>query len=311
MKIIFMGTPEFAAVALDKLIHSDNEVLACVTQPDKPKGRGKKIQFSPVKELALQHGIRVMQPITARDEEFIKEIERLDPDSIVVAAYGNILPKRLLDIPKYGCINIHGSLLPRYRGAAPIHWAVIEGEEVTGVTIMYMEEGLDTGDMLLKSEVKIGNKTTGELHDILAEMGADLVVKALKDIENGRIVREPQKEEESSYASMLNKEMGQIDWSKKAETIEALIRGLNPWPLAYTKYRGTMMKVFEAELTDKLSTGQKSGEILAVSDEGIEVATQDKNLLIKKIQFPNKKAMTVADYLRGNPALTGIFGEQI
>lgn len=311
MKIIFMGTPEFAAVALDKLIHSDHEVIACVTQPDKPKGRGKKIQFSPVKELALQHDIKVMQPITARDEEFIDEIESLEPDSIVVAAYGNILPKRLLDIPKYGCINIHGSLLPKYRGAAPIHWAVIHGEKITGVTIMYMEEGLDTGDMLLKEEVIIGNKTTGELHDILAEIGADLVVRALKDIENGTIVSEPQNEEESCYARMLNKEMGHIDWSKDAKSIEALIRGLNPWPVAYTKYNGMIMKILEAELTDHISTGRENGEIVAVSDEGIEVATKDKNLLIKKIQFPNKKGMTVADYLRGNPPLAGTFGEKI
>lgn len=311
MRIIFMGTPEFAAVALDKLIHSGNEVLACVTQPDKPKGRGKKIQFSPVKERALQHGIQVMQPVTARDEKFIDEIESLKPDCIVVAAYGNILPKRLLDIPKYGCINIHGSLLPKYRGAAPIHWAIINGENVTGITIMYMEEGLDTGDMILKEEVRIGNRTTGEMHDILAELGANLVVKALEDIKNGVIEREPQNEEESCYARMINKEMGNIDWSKDAKSIEALIRGLNPWPVAYTKYNGMTIKILEAELTDRVSIGQKNGEIVVVSDEGIEVATKDKNLLIKKIQFPNKKAMTVADYLRGNPALVGTLGEKV
>lgn len=299
MKIIFMGTPDFAVSALEEIIKNQFEVIGVVTQPDRAKGRGKKVQFTPVKQVALNHDISVFQPESARNKDFIQKLRELKPDCIVVAAYGNILPKELLGIPQYGCVNIHASLLPKYRGAAPIHWSIINGEEKTGITIMQMDEGLDTGDMLLKSEVEIGDKTTGQLHDILAKMGGELIVEALKKISSNLIHPVKQDNEKASYASMINKKMGKIEWNKKAEEIERLIRGFNPWPIAYTTYEDIVMKIWEAEVLDQTSNAT-FGTVQAVSKKGIDVAAGDKVLRIKKLQFPNKRAVTVDEYLRGN-----------
>ncbi|WP_027398249.1 methionyl-tRNA formyltransferase [Anaerovorax odorimutans] len=300
MKVIYMGTPEFAVPALEQLYNNGYEIPIVVTQPDKARDRGKKIQFPAVKQKALELGIRVLQPEKVKgDTAFISQIKEFEPDLIVVAAYGKILPKSILDIPKYGCVNIHASLLPKYRGAAPIHWSIIEGEEETGVTLMYMEEGLDTGDMIASSKTKIDKKTTSVLHDELAEMGARLLIDTIPSIENGTAKRIKQDDSKSTYAPMIFKKDGIIDYSKNPIEIERLVRGLNSWPGAYTIYNDKTMKIWEAEAKEKESS-EKDGTILNVSDKGIEVAAGGKILLIKKIQMPGKKSMPVADYLKGN-----------
>ncbi|MBQ2402051.1 MAG: methionyl-tRNA formyltransferase, partial [Lachnospiraceae bacterium] len=235
MKIVFMGTPDFAVSTLESLVKGGHEVIAAVTQPDKPKGRGKAVQYTPVKEKALEYEIPVYQPVKARDPEFVELLKGMDPDVIVVVAFGQLLPKAILDIPKYGCVNVHASLLPKYRGAAPIQWAVIDGEEVSGVTTMLMDEGLDTGDMLEKAEIVLDEKETGgSLFDKLSALGGELILSTLEKMENGTITRTPQGDSTTSYAKMLKKTMGEIDWHMEAVKIERLIRGLNPWPSAYT-----------------------------------------------------------------------------
>lgn len=305
MKIVFMGTPEFAVAALKRIIEEGHDVAAVVTQPDKPKGRGNKIQSPPVKDVAMDNNIPVLQPKKVRDAKFIEELKNLNPECIIVAAYGQILPEEILNMPKYGCINIHASLLPKYRGAAPIHWSVVNGEEKTGITIMQMDEGLDTGDMLLKVEVGIGQKTTGELHNLLAEKGGELIVGALEKLQDGTIKRTKQNNDKSSYAPMLDKKIGQIDWNKDAAQIERLIRGLNPWPIAYTIYEGNVLKIWEAKVLDKKSQ-LPNGTIISVTKTGIEIAAGGKVLLATRIQFPNKRAVTVDEYLRGNEIKEGI-----
>jgi methionyl-tRNA formyltransferase len=306
MKIVFMGTPDLAATVLDKLLQSEHEILAVVTQPDKPKGRGKQMQYPPVKQLALKYQLPVYQPNKAKDEEFIKKLEEINPECIVVAAYGKILPKAIIDLPKYGCINVHASLLPKYRGAAPIQWSIINGEEKTGITIMYMDVGLDTGDMIMKEEVIIEPKeTAGSLHDKLAVCGGQLLIKALKDIEHGIAIREQQKEEESTYAKMLDKTLGHIDFSNSAVEIERLIRGLNPWPSAYTFLDGKSLKIWEAAVeqeeseTSKDSNTGKPGEILEVSKDSIIVQTGGGRLILHEVQLEGKKRMTVDAFIRG------------
>ena len=273
MRAVFMGTPEFAVPTLQALI-DHHEVLAVVTQPDKQRGRGKKMQFPPVKEKAVEYDIPVYQPQRARDEEFIEELKKINPDVIVVVAYGQILPESILNIPKYGCINVHGSLLPKYRGAAPIQWAVLDGEEKTGITTMYMEKGLDTGDMIDKVEVVLDKK------------------------EKGTAVREKQNDEESCYAKMLSKDMGQIDFTKDAKEIECLIRGMNPWPSAYTSLDGKTMKVWEADVLDTQSK-EEPGTIVEVNKKEIIVATGSKNLALHEIQLAGKKRMQVQAFLLG------------
>lgn len=300
MKIVFMGTPEFAVPSLQAII--DNfEVEAVFTQPDKPKGRGKKLSMSPVKELALKHNIKVYQPERLKKEpETIQELKDMHPDFIIVVAYGQILPKEVIDIPKYACINLHASLLPKYRGAAPINWAIIKGETISGNTTMLMDVGLDTGDMLLKQEVPITrDMIAGELHDILMENGADLLVETIKRMSKGEIKPEKQKDSETCYASMLNKEIAKIDWNLSSMEIHNLIRGLNPWPIAYTNYKDQVMKIYKSEIVDKES-GKTEGTILSVSDKGIEVACKEGTLLIKEIQFPGKKVLKVEQYIKGN-----------
>ncbi|GAA4655118.1 methionyl-tRNA formyltransferase [Anaerocolumna aminovalerica] len=304
MKIVFMGTPELAATILDTLIQSEHEILAVVTQPDKPKGRGKQVQYPPVKELALEHQIPVYQPNKAKDEDFIKKLEEINPECIVVAAYGKILPKTIIDFPKYGCINVHASLLPKYRGAAPIQWTIINGEEKTGITIMYMDVGIDTGDMIMKEEVIIEPKETGgSLHDKLAVCGGRLLIKALKEIEHGTAVREKQKDEESTYVKMLDKSLGHIDFSNSAAEIERLIRGLNPWPSAYTFLDGKTLKIWEASveqgLSEKAGNTGKPGEILEVTKDSIIVQTGNGRLVLHEVQLEGKKRMTVDAFIRG------------
>lgn len=299
MKIVFMGTPEFAVPSLKKII--DTFGVECVfTQPDKPKGRGKKIAYSPVKEVALEHNIKVLQPIKLKnDEEAVKYLKDLKPDFIIVVAFGQILTKEVLDIPKYGCINLHASLLPMYRGAAPLNWAIIKGEKKSGNTTMLMDVGLDTGDMLLKDEVEITeDMTAGNLHDILMERGADLLIKTMEGLYNGTITPEKQSEE-TFYAKMLNKELALINWNDSAKDIHNLIRGLNPWPIAYTNYEDKPMKVYESQVLGEDSK-KEPGTIVSVSKEGMKVATKEGTLLIKKIQFPNGKPLTIEQYINGN-----------
>lgn len=269
MKIIFMGTPEFAVPSLEALIENFH-VEAVFTQPDRPKGRGKKLAMSPVKEVAVKHEIKVYQPENLKkDKEVIDKLRSMKPDFIIVVAYGQILSKEILDIPKYGCINLHASLLPKYRGAAPINWAIIEGEKITGNTTMLMDEGLDTGDMLLKSEIEIiDNMTAAELHDLLMNDGGKLLIETINGIVEDKIKRVKQDDNKSCYASMLNKEIGKIDWNKSSEEINNLIRGLNSWPLAFTYYNGDIMKIHEA-ISLKEDSDHEVGYILDVSKEGI------------------------------------------
>ncbi len=253
MRIIFMGTPDFSVPTLEALVASEQEVGAVVTQPDKPKGRGKEIHMSPVKECALKHNIPVYQPVRARDEAFVGEMRTLKPDAMVVIAFGQILPKSLLDLPKYGCVNIHASLLPKYRGAAPIQWAVINGDEETGVTTMMMDVEMDTGDMLEKTVIKLNpDETGGSLFDRLSLLGGDLILSTLSKLEKGEITPQPQDHAQATYVKKISKSMGDIDWTMDAVSIERLVRGLNPWPSAFTRWNGKMLKIWEATVLPDL-----------------------------------------------------------
>ncbi|MDF2877681.1 MAG: methionyl-tRNA formyltransferase [Clostridia bacterium] len=307
MNIVFMGTPEFAVPTLEMLIKENHSVCAVVTQPDKPKGRGKKEMMPPVKEAALKHDIPVLQPARIKgDETFYKHIQSLNPDVIVVVAFGQILPKTILDIPRYGCINIHGSLLPKYRGAAPIQWSVINGDETTGVTIMYMDEAMDTGDMLLKKEMPISKQDTyGTLHDKMKWIGAEALKEALPMIEAGGQARQKQNDDESTYAPMIHKSLGELNWNQSSKALDALIRGLNPWPAGYTYYKGEIVKIWQAKPMDDTSK-EAPGTILAVDKKGICVQTGQGCLVIEEIQMPNKKRMPVSEYIKGNVIDQGI-----
>ncbi|MGY0372130.1 methionyl-tRNA formyltransferase [Clostridium sp. JNZ J1-5] len=300
MKIVFMGTPEFAAPSLQALIDNFG-VKAVFTQPDKPKGRGNKLSMSPVKELALKHNIKVNQPHKLKNEpEFIQELKEIEPDFIIVVAYGQILPKEVIEIPKYSCINLHASLLPKYRGAAPINWAIINGENKSGNTTMLMDIGLDTGDMLLKEEVIITeDMTAGELHNILMESGAELLVKTINGIVEGSIVPEKQEDSKTCYASMLNKDMAKINWNLSSKEIHNLVRGLNPWPVAYTHYHDKIMKIYKTKVL-KENSDKEPGTIIKVNKEGIVVSCGEGTILIKEMQFPGKKVLTVEQYIVGN-----------
>ena len=306
MKIAFMGTPEFAVTVLEGLLNTKHEVGLVATQPDKAKNRGKKIQYTPVKEKALEHNIKVLQPEKVRgNEEFLEELKDYRPDIIVVAAYGQILPKEVLELPKYGCVNVHASLLPRLRGAAPIQRAIIEGDEETGVTIMQMSEGLDTGDMLAKESIKIGTMNYSMLHDALAEIGARLMVHTLDLIEEGKISPEPQDDSKSSYAKMVFKQEGKIDFTRQPEAVERLIRGFDPWPGAFCEYEDMVMKLWKAQPLCE-NTGKEPGTIIEVSARGIKIACGDGALLVREIQIPGKKRVAVSEYLKGNQIKEGI-----
>jgi methionyl-tRNA formyltransferase len=307
MRLLFMGTPDFAAVALEKLIASRHELLGVVTQPDKQKGRDRAITFSPVKELALKHGLTVYQPIKVKNPEFIEIVKTLAPDAIVVAAFGQILPKALLDLPPYGCINIHGSLLPKYRGAAPIQYAILNGETETGITIMYMDTGIDTGDIILQSRIAIAaEETGGSLFDKMAVLGGDLLLEALDRLEAGTASRIPQNNEQASYVKILNKEMGRLDFSQPAEQLERYIRGLNPWPSAYTSLDGKTLKLWRAEVENADSKEQREpGEVIEIRKDSFVVATGEGRLVIKELQLEGKKRMTADAFLRGYPIAVG------
>lgn len=300
MNIVFMGTPEFAVPALLKL-NEKYGVVAVFTQPDKPKGRGKKIAFSPVKEAAISNCIPVLQPEKIKnDVAIINHLKSLNIDFIVVAAYGQILSQEILDIPKYGCINIHASLLPKYRGAAPINWAIINGESKSGNTTMLMNKGLDTGDMLLSSSFEITqDMNAGELHDLLMENGAELIIETIEKFTLNKLVPTKQIDDLSCYAPMLNKQIALIDWKKSNKEICNLVRGLNPSPVAYTKYNGMNMKIYKAIISSEKPLGTP-GTIISVDKTGIDVCTGDGVIKVINIQFPGSKAMDVREYIKGN-----------
>lgn len=298
-----MGTPDFAVQPLKALYGAGHEILLVVSQPDKPVGRHAELKPTPVKEAALALGLPVMQPLKATNEEFLTELERLAPDVIVVAAYGKILRKRLLDIPKYGCVNIHGSLLPRWRGAAPIQWAVIEGDEKAGLTTMLMGEGLDTGDMLLKEEVVLSaDETGGSLFDRLSELGGPLIVRTLEGIEKGTITPVPQDDSLSTYAPMLTKEMGELSFDKTAAEIERLIRGLTPWPGTYTYLKGKLFKIHKAEVSSFVPVGDPG--TFCVDEGCLYVKCGDETALkLLEVQIEGKKRMPASDFLKGSAKL--------
>ncbi len=305
MKTVFMGTPDFAVDVLDAMVKAGHEVGYVITQPDKARDRGKKIQFTPVKEKAMEYGLEVLQPEKVRgNEELLAQLEEYAPDIIVVVAYGQILPKSVLDLPRLGCVNVHASLLPKLRGASPIQNAIVTGETVTGVTIMQMGEGLDTGDMLTKVEVEIGRMNGQQLHDALAKAGAQLLVDTLPKLDAGEITAVPQDDSQSTYAGLIRKQDGKIDFSKSPVEIERLIRGFDPWPGAFCDYNGVVMKLWAACPTDK-ATDKENGTVLYAGDEGMEIACGGQILKVTEIQVPGKKRVAVKDYLRGNAIEVG------
>lgn len=304
MRVVFMGTPDFAVPCLQRLFDCGCEVCGVFTQPDKPKGRHGILTPPPVKELALKMGVPVFQPVKMKDGTAFEMLKSVEPELVVVVAYGKILPKEILEYPKYGCINIHASLLPKLRGAAPIQWSVINGFATTGVTSMQMDEGLDTGDMLIKSETAIGeNETAGELHDRLSLIGADVLEKTLEALKAGKLEPVKQNHEEFTYAPMLSKELSPVDWTLSAQEVHNKIRGLSPWPCATAKFEGKTIKLLRSVLTQE--KGTRAGEVV-VSDKKLLIACGDLRCIeITLLQAENKKAMPAADYLRGNPIEKG------
>lgn len=318
MRVVFMGTPDFSVGALESLIEAGHQVAAVVTQPDKPKGRGKEVQMTPVKMCAQKHGIPVFQPVKIREPEAVETLRGYQADIFVVAAFGQILTEEILGMPRYGCVNIHASLLPKYRGAGPIQWAIINGEKITGVTIMQMDKGIDTGDMLLKTEVPIAcDETADTLHDKLAAAGARLIVEALAKIEAGDVTPVRQNDADSCYAKMLHKSMGKIDWQMEAEKLDCLIRGLISWPGASTVYRGKNLKIWQEEVAsaEEMATGAgfmdsaTPGTVIRVDRDAFYVQTGQGVLKILAVQPEGKKRMAVKDFLLGYPVKPGdIFG---
>lgn len=311
MRVVFMGTPDFAVATLEDIINAGHIVEAVVTQPDKPKGRGGAVAMSPVKETALEHGIEVLQPVKVKnDNEFYERMKQIDPDVIVVVAFGQILPDSILELPKYGCINVHASLLPAYRGAAPIQWAVIDGLEETGVTTMQMDHGLDTGDIIMQSRIRLDAKETGgSLFDRLSSEGGRLLVKTLEAVENGTATRTKQDDSLSNYAKMLTKSLGNIDFNEGAVNIERLIRGLNPWPSAFTHFNGKLLKIWDADVCDDVvcesCESVVNGMITHVDNNSFIVKCGDNSLKINELQLEGKKRMKTQDFLRGNHINTG------
>ena len=310
INMVFMGTPDLAATVLQKLLDAGYKVSAVVTQPDKPKGRGKALAFSPVKELAVAKDIPVLQPERAKDEAFVEELRALKPDIITVAAYGKILPKAILDMPKYGCINVHTSLLPDYKGAAPIQWAVLNGEKETGVTIMYMDEGCDTGDIINAERITIAaDETGGGLHDKLAVLGGELLVRTLPSILDGSCSRTPQEKGTGRYVGMIDKSLGELDFSRPAEELERYIRGLDPWPCAFTKLEGKLLKLWKAYVIPE-DVAEKPGTVLAGDKKALRVATGEGVLAITELQPEGKRRMRTEEYLNGyNIAPGTVLGE--
>ena len=302
MRIVFMGTPDFAAASLRKLLDEKFEVVGVFTQPDKPKGRGMELAFSPVKELALQAGLPVFQPDKMRDGRALSILQQLQPDILVVVAYVRILPDELLALPRYGAVNVHGSLLPKYRGAAPIQWAVLNGDKTTGVSTMYLAHDMDAGDIIYTAETSIGEfETSGELFDRLMVMGAELLVKTLRDIEAGSAPRTPQDHARASYVKMLDKSLCPIRWEQPPRCVIKQIYGLQPWPVATMELNGSVYKVFAAEYTDT-RTARAPGALVAADERGIEIAcAQGQTIRVTQLQAPGKKRMAAADFLRGHP----------
>jgi methionyl-tRNA formyltransferase len=296
-----MGTPDFAVDSLKRLYEDNYNIVGVFTQPDKPRGRGMKLGFSPVKEFAVLHGLPVYQPGSLRNNESVELLRGLQCDLLVVVAYGKILPKKILDIPRLGAINIHASLLPKYRGAAPIHWAIMNGEEKTGVTSMFIDEELDAGDMLLKRETLIGeNETVGELYDRLRVMGAELLGETIQSVIHGNTFRIPQEHGEATFAPLITKELAHIDWNEKAHRIKCKVRGLSPKPAATANIEGMKLKIFSVEVGEKTdSAGKLPGELVSKGKHGIEVACADGSILVKELQPPGGKRMDAADFVRG------------
>lgn len=304
LRTVFMGTPDFALLTLQGLIDAGCNLVGVYTQPDRPKGRGKQLAAPPVKELARQYGIPVYQPLKLRQPEAVAALEALAPDLIVVVAYGQILPKSVLDIPRYGCINVHASLLPRYRGAAPINKAIIDGETQTGITTMYMDVGLDTGDMLVKKSLSIGpEETAGELHDRLASLGRQTMEETLNRLCAGTLQREAQDDSQSTYASMMKKEDGRIDWSRPAVVVHNQVRGLDPWPGAYTTLNGELLKL--AGTDPEQAEGGQPGRIVSADGSGVRIACGSGTLLVKELQLAGRKRLAASEFLRGCPLKPG------
>jgi methionyl-tRNA formyltransferase len=301
MKIVFMGTPDFAVPCLQVIIENKYEIAAVVTQPDRPKGRGNAMTAPPVKVVAVEHGIQVYQPEKIKTPEAVKFLKEMKPDIIIVVAFGQILSQEILDIPALGCVNVHASLLPRYRGAAPINWCIINGDEKTGVTTMYMDKGLDTGDMIISRETPISSEeTAGELHDRMALLGAETLIETVRLIEEGRAPRTPQNNDESTYAPIMTKALGRIDWSKSALEVRNLIRGTYPWPGAFSSYGGRTFKIFKAEMADANARNKECGLVAHVDGQSFTVNCGVGSLRIKELQFENEKRMSVEAYLRGH-----------
>ena len=296
MRVVFMGTPDFSVPALER-IATEHEVVAVVTQKDKPKGRGQSVSYTPVKESALKLNIPIYQPDKVKEESFVEELRELNPDVIVVIAFGQILSNDILTLPKYGCINVHASLLPKYRGAAPIQWAVIDGEEKSGVCTMKMDEGLDTGDIIDKEEITLDPKETGgSLFDKLAALGGELILKTLQNLEFGNSQFIKQDDSKSTYAKKMTKDLGHIDFTKDAVSIERLIRGLNPWPSAFTYLDGKVMKIWDADVVD---AGGEPGTVISEDKDSFVIATGDKALKVNELQLEGKKRMKASDFLNG------------
>ena len=299
MKVVFMGTPDFSVGALEAIWKAGHEITAVVTQPDKPKGRGGKLQMSPVKEFAVSRGLPVFQPVRIKRPEAVEQLKTYEADIFVVAAFGQILSQEILDMPRFWCVNIHASLLPRYRGSSPIQWAIINGDKMTGVTIMQMDAGVDTGDMLMKSEVEIApSDTYASLSDKLAQAGAQLIIPALAAIEKGEVTPAPQDDSLSCHVGMIDKNMGKIDFSRSAEEIDRLIRGLNPWPSAYTFYKGKTLKIWEAFPVQESADGEP-GSIQRTEKDAVYINTGNGVLKVTQLQLEGKKRMQVRDFLLG------------
>jgi len=310
LKIIYAGTPDFGVPALQALIDSSHDVIAVYTQPDRPSGRGQKLSFSPVKQLALGANIPVEQPGSLKDESAQQVLQNYQADVMVVAAYGLILPQAVLDMPRYGCLNIHGSLLPRWRGAAPIHRAIQAGDKETGVTIMQMDAGLDTGDMLLKTSCSISANDTGQtIHDCLAQQGASALLKVLEQITQGDLKAEKQNDALATYAHKLEKSEAEIDWRQSATEIDCKIRAFNPWPVAFTYYKGKPLRLFMSRLETKQTSTEEPGTVIAETPEGICVVTGDGVISFSRLQLPGKKAMAVGDFLNGRSLLGEMLGK--
>ncbi len=312
MRIVFMGTPDFAAASLQALIASKHQIAAVVTQPDRPKGRGKQVQAPPVKLLALQHNISVLQPATIKTEDFLQTLRELQPECIVVVAYGKILPRSILQLPPKGCINVHASLLPYYRGSAPIHWSVMNGEWETGVTTMFMNEGMDTGDMILKESLIIAPQdNVGLVHDRLAKLGAELLIETLDLLEQAKVLRTPQDHRLATYAPMLKKEHELIHWDRPAGDIHNHVRGMDPWPGTYTLWQNKVLKIWRTELPQAREINSLPGTVLEEASSGILIQTGQGQILVQELQLQGSKRMEVKEFLRGKSLTPGtILGSQ-